>query len=92
MVLVMARAGLRRGELCGLRRSDVHLLTNSQSLGCKLAGAHLHVVRRDNPNQAWAKSLRQRAVPLDALVVRAFDTYELERFEHPGHHGPTSSS
>jgi site-specific recombinase XerD len=84
MVLVMARAGLRRGELCGLRRSDVHLLTNSQSLGCKLAGAHLHVVRRDNPNQAWAKSLRQRAVPLDALVVRAFDTYELERFEHPG--------
>jgi integrase/recombinase XerD len=50
MVLVMARAGLRRGELCGLRRSDVHLLTNSQSLGCKLPGAHLHVVRRDNPN------------------------------------------
>ncbi|MCW2935610.1 MAG: recombinase XerD [Actinomycetia bacterium] len=26
IVLVMARAGLRRGELCGLRRSDVHLL------------------------------------------------------------------
>jgi len=84
MVLVMARAGLRRGELCGLRRSDVHLLTNSLSLGCKLPGAHLHVVRRDNANQAWAKSLRPRAVPLDALVVRAFDTYELERFEHPG--------
>ena len=68
---------LAPGELCGLRRSDVHLLTNSHGLGCKLHGAHLHVVRRDNPNQAWAKSLRQRAVPLDALVVRAFDTYEL---------------
>jgi len=26
IVLLMARAGLRRGELCGLRRSDVHLL------------------------------------------------------------------
>jgi integrase/recombinase XerD len=83
MVLIMARAGLRRGELCGLRRSDVHLLTSSQSLGCKLGGPHLHVVRRDNPNEAWAKSLRQRAVPLDALVVRAFDTYELERLERP---------
>lgn len=35
------------------------------------------------PNQAWAKSRRERVVPLDALVVRAFDTYELERLEHP---------
>src|SRR6478609_495788 len=26
IVLLMARAGLRRGELCGLRRSDVHFL------------------------------------------------------------------
>ena len=35
--------------------------------------------REDNPNGAWAKSRRQRAVPLDFLVVQAFDTYELER-------------
>ena len=80
IVLLMARAGLRRGELCGLRRSDVHLLADSRPLGCEVARAHLHVVRReDNPNGAWAKSRRQRVVPLDFLVVQAFDTYVFER-------------
>ena len=40
IVLLMARAGLRRGELCGLRRSDVHLLPDSRLLGCGVgAGA-----------------------------------------------------
>ena len=54
IVLLMARAGLRRGELCGMRRSDVHLLADSRPLGCEIARAHLHVVRRDdNPNGAW---------------------------------------
>lgn len=79
VVLLMARAGLRRGELCGLRRADVHLLLDSRLLGCEEARAHLHVVRRDNPNGAWAKSRRQRVVPLDFLVVQAFDAYEFER-------------
>jgi integrase len=73
IVLLMARAGLRRGEVCGLRRSDVHLLPDSRALGCDVVRAHLHVVRRDNANGAWAKSRRQRAVPLDFLVVQAFD-------------------
>ncbi|KXX58653.1 tyrosine-type recombinase/integrase [Rhodococcus sp. LB1] len=85
VVLLMARAGLRRGEVCGLRRSDVHLLVDSRRLGCEVARAHLHVVRReDNPNGAWAKSRRQRVVPLDFLVVQAFDTYEFERMRVPG--------
>jgi integrase/recombinase XerD len=79
IVLLMARAGLRRGEVCGLRRSDVHLLPDSRALGCEVARAHLHVARRDNPNGAWAKSRRQRVVPLDFLVVQAFDGYEFER-------------
>ena len=84
IVLVMARAGLRRGELCGLRRSDVHLLVDSRRLGCEVARAHLHVVRRDgNSNEAWAKSRRPRVVPLDFLTVQAFDTYELERMSVP---------
>ncbi len=87
VVLLMARAGLRRGELCGLRRSDVHLLGDSRPLRCDVLGPHLHVVRRDNNNGAWAKSRRQRVVPLDSLVVRAFDTYELERLEHPAASG-----
>lgn len=87
VVLLMARAGLRRGELCGLRRSDVHAVAHSGPLGCEVEGAHLHVSRRDNPNQAWAKSRRPRVVPLDALVVRALDTYALERLDHAGASG-----
>jgi integrase len=83
VVLLMARAGLRRGELCGLRRADVHLLPDSRVLGCEVARAYLHVVRRDNPNGAWAKSRRQRVVPLDFLVVQAFDGYEFERLAVP---------
>lgn len=84
IVLLMARAGLRRGEVCGLRRGDVHLLTDSGPLGCEVARAHVHVIRReDNPNGAWAKSRRQRAVPLDFLTVLAFDTYEFERMRVP---------
>ena len=80
IVLLLARAGLRRGEAAGLRRSDVHLLADSRALGCAVGRAHLHVVRReDNPNGAWAKSRRQRMVPLDFLTVLAFDTYQLER-------------
>jgi integrase/recombinase XerD len=83
LVLLLARAGLRRGEACGLRRSDVHLLPDSRMLGCAVRRAHLHVVRRDNPNGAWAKSRRQRVVPLDFLVVQAFDGYEFERLRVP---------
>src|SRR6516165_6221217 len=83
IVLLMARAGLRRGELCGLRRSDVHLLADSRLLGCEMPRAHLHVVRRENPNGAWAKSRRQRVVPLDFLLVQLFDVYEFERFAVP---------
>jgi len=83
IVLLMARAGLRRGEVCGLRRNDVHLLADSAALGCEVPRAHLHVVRRENPNGALAKSRRQRPVPLDFLVVQAFDAYEFERMGVP---------
>ncbi len=84
IVLLMARAGLRRGEVLGLRRSDVHLLADSSALGCGIIRAHLHVVRRDdNPNRAVAKSRRQRAVPLDFVTVQAFDAYEFERMRVP---------
>jgi site-specific recombinase XerD len=62
----------------------VHLLIDSGPLGCEVARAHLHVLRReDNPNGAWAKSRRQRTVPLDFLTVQAFDTYQLERMRVP---------
>ena len=88
IVLLMARAGLRRGEVAGLRRSDVHLLGDSGPLGCDTPRAHVHVMRRgDNPNGAWAKSRRQRVAPLDFLTVQAFDTYQFERMSVPGASG-----
>lgn len=84
IVLLLARAGLRRGEACGLRRGDVHLLADSRALGCEVPRAHVHVVRReDNPNGAVAKSRRQRVIPLDFMAVQALDTYEFERMRVP---------
>ncbi|MCX4094554.1 tyrosine-type recombinase/integrase [Nocardia sp. alder85J] len=79
IVLLLARSGLRRGEAAGLRRSDLHLLPDNSVHGCRILGAHLHVVRRENPNGAWAKSRYGRAVPLDFLTVRALDLYLIER-------------
>jgi integrase len=84
IVLLLARVGLRRGEATGLRRSDLHLLPDSTVLGCDVRGSHLHVVRRENSNGAWAKSRYTRAMPVDFLVVRAVDQYVLERQERLG--------
>lgn len=81
IVMAMARAGLRRGEVTGLRREDMHLVSDATTLGCAVPGAHLHVRRRDNPNGAWAKSRRARPVPVDELLVLAYDTYWFEREE-----------
>jgi integrase len=71
LVLVLCRAGLRRSEAVGLRREDIHFLLDSSGLGCDFPGSHLHVVRRDNVNGAWAKSRHSRTVPVDRLVVLA---------------------
>jgi site-specific recombinase XerD len=79
IVLLLSRAGLRRSEAVGLRRSDLHLLPDNRSMGCDVEGAHVHVIRRENINGAWAKSRRSRAVPVDFLVVQAIDQYLLER-------------
>ena len=79
LVLVLCRAGLRRSEAVGLHREDIHFLVDSSALGCDFPGSHLHVVRRDNVNGAWAKSRHSRRVPVDHLVVQAYDQYVLER-------------
>ena len=47
------------------------------------AGSPACCASDDNPNGAWAKSRRQRVVPLDFLVVQAFDGYEFERLAVP---------
>jgi integrase/recombinase XerD len=79
IIVCLARAGLRRGELCGLRREDVHLVVDARHLGCTVEREHLHVQRRENPNGALAKSRRVRVIPVDSLVVLAFDHYAVER-------------
>lgn len=83
IVLLLSRAGLRRSETAGLRRSDLHLLPDNRSLGCDVEGAHVHVIRRENVNGAWVKSRHTRAVPADFLVVQAIDQYLLERQRCP---------
>lgn len=83
LVMLLARAGLRRGGLVGLRREDVHFLVDSSSWGCGFPGSHLHVVRRQNTNGAWAKSRHSRIVPVDSLVVYAHDQYFTERAMNP---------
>jgi hypothetical protein len=71
-VLLLARAGLRRGAVAGLRRSDVHFAPDNSVLGCEVEGAHVQVVRRENSNKAWAKSRRPYVVSVDFLVVQAY--------------------
>ncbi|HUU97194.1 MAG TPA: site-specific integrase [Phycisphaerae bacterium] len=83
IVLLLSRAGLRRSEAAGLRRSDLHLLPVNRSLGCDVDGAHVHVIRRDNVNGAWAKSRYTRTVPVDFLLVHAIDQYLVERQQCP---------
>lgn len=83
IVLMMARAGIRRGELVGLRRADLHFVLDARPLGCPVLGSHLHVIRRDNINRGWAKSRNSRAVPVDALLLQAHDQYVIERAAVP---------
>ncbi|MEU6184254.1 tyrosine-type recombinase/integrase [Streptomyces coeruleorubidus] len=79
LIIVMARAGLRRSQTVGLHREDLHFLVDSSALGCDFPGPHLHVVRRRNINGAWSKSRDSHIVPVDRLVVQAHDQYVFER-------------
>ncbi|MFF9150485.1 tyrosine-type recombinase/integrase [Streptomyces sp. NPDC014861] len=87
VVLLVGRVGLRRGQVAGLRRSDVHLLPDSRVLGCDYPGAHVHVKRRENANGAWSKSRHAWVAPVDFLVVSACDLYYEERFRLLGEGG-----
>ncbi|ALV33239.1 recombinase XerD [Streptomyces sp. CdTB01] len=87
ILLLLARVGLRRGQTAGLHRTDLHLLMDSRSLGCAIEGAHLHVVRRQNENNAWSKRRASVWFPVDFLTVQAFDQYAVERFELLGASG-----
>lgn len=79
VVILLRDTGLRIGEALGLRRSDMHLLPDSRSLGCAVLGAHVHVRHRANPNGALAKSRFPRSVPASDAVLDAYADYQRER-------------
>lgn len=79
MVTLLRDSGLRIGETLGLRRSDLHLLPDSRSVGCAVVGAHVHVRHRANPNGALAKSRFPRTVPASDAVLAAYADYQFER-------------
>jgi integrase/recombinase XerD len=82
IVEALYATGLRVAELCGLRLADLHLVPSAAHLGCKVAGPHLHVVRReDNENRALAKSVYPRVVPVTRDLVWLHDAYRAERDE-----------
>ena len=79
LLVLLWFTGLRIGEALGLRRSDMHLMASASELGCATAGAHLHVVPRENVNGARAKGRRERVVPLAHYAVSYYDFYLDER-------------
>ncbi|MGH2600825.1 MAG: tyrosine-type recombinase/integrase, partial [Dehalococcoidia bacterium] len=80
LVALVATTGARIGETLGLHREDMHFLADSRSLGCSVAGPHLHVRRRpDNPNGALAKSRFPRSLPVPEEVVTLYADYAHER-------------
>ena len=83
LVALLWCTGLRIGEALGLRREDMHLLSNSRSLGCQVEGPHIHVRRRLNENGALAKSRHPRSVPVTAELVALYAEYVYEREQVP---------
>ncbi|WP_157769016.1 tyrosine-type recombinase/integrase [Pseudarthrobacter sulfonivorans] len=90
LVLLMLRCGLRAGEVLGLALADLHMLPDSGHLGCLDPGAHVHIVRRMNPNGAWAKSPHTRSVPLPADVCEVHGAYMAQRYRALGHGQPSA--
>jgi integrase/recombinase XerD len=80
VVEALYATGMRVAELCGLHLCDLHLLPSAVHLGCQVAGAHVHVLRReDNENRALAKSIWPRVLPVTASLVRCHNAYRAER-------------
>lgn len=83
LVALLAGTGMRIGEALGLRREDMHLLSNSAGLGCQVAGPHVHVRRRVNSNGALAKARMPRSIPVTNELVTFYADYVFERDQVP---------
>ncbi|MEU0738624.1 tyrosine-type recombinase/integrase [Streptomyces sp. NPDC006134] len=83
LVSLLAVTGMRIGEALGLRREDMHFLPDSTALGCRIEGPHVHVRRRLNSNNAYAKSRQSRWIPVEADTVALYADYRYEREEIP---------
>jgi integrase/recombinase XerD len=81
LLAALATTGLRRGEVLGLRLSDLHLLPASAVLGCQEEGPHLHVVPRENSNGARVKNGKRRVVPVTRGFVNLYEQYRTDRDE-----------
>lgn len=79
LVSLLAVTGMRIGECLGLRREDMHFLPDSTSLSCRIEGPHVHVRRRLNSNNAYAKSPYPRWIPVEAETVGLYAAYRYER-------------
>ena len=79
MVLLMARAGLRRGELCGLRRSDVHSGRTPARWAARSPGASACRAPRGQPERGVGQVPPATGGAAGLPDVGAFDTYEFER-------------
>jgi integrase/recombinase XerD len=80
IVEALYATGLRLAELCGLHLSDLHFVPSALHLGCNVTGAHLHVIRReDNDNDALAKSIYPRVIPVARGLVLLCNLYRSER-------------
>ncbi|MFD5409473.1 tyrosine-type recombinase/integrase [Streptomyces nojiriensis] len=83
LVAFLGGTGMRIGEALGLRREDMHLLSNSAGLGCQVAGPHVHVKRRVNSNGALAKARMPRSIPVTDELVTLYADYVFERDQVP---------
>jgi integrase/recombinase XerD len=84
VVEALYATGMRVAELCGLHLSDLHFVPSAVHLGCKAAGPHLHVQRReDNENGALAKSIYPRVIPVARELVWLHNAYRTERDRVP---------
>jgi len=80
LLVALRLLGLRVGEAMGLRRSDLHLAESSDAAGCRRAGPHVHVVKREGAsNGAEQKSRGERVLAANSYVQRFYWLYLEER-------------